>query len=114
MIDILRGALEWAREQGVSPLVAAWLVAGWMGLRLLAMVGAAISRTASSIWARYNEMLRYLEQQLTETRREIASTRAALHDKERELERSEAMNALLRDQLERLRVKRFTSNVDEE
>ena len=114
MIDLLRGAIEWAREQNTSPLVAAWLVAGWLGLRFLAMLGAMVSRTASSIWSRYNEMLRHMEGQVTEARREAAALKAELHDKERDLERSVAMNMLLRDQLEQLRLKRHVSKQDED
>lgn len=114
MIDIIKSALEYARDEGVSPLIVAWLAFGFLGLRLLAMIGGAVSRTASSVWSRYNEMLRVLELQLSEARREMASVKAELVDRERELERSESINALLRDQLERARIKRFTSNADEE
>lgn len=114
MTELLRGIVEWARENSVSPLVAAWLVAGWLGIRLLTLLGHAVSKAATSMWSRYAELLTKVEKELTETRRELAVARAERSDMARELERAEAMNELLTDQLRRSRLKLVRYEGDDE
>jgi hypothetical protein len=78
MIDLLRGALEWFREHGVTPWIVLWLAGGFLVLRFLGMVGAAVNRTAQGLWAHYSEAVRMLEEQRDDARRDAASAHAEL------------------------------------
>lgn len=99
MPEIIRAAIEWAREQHLSPWAAVWLFAGYLSLRLLAMIGAAVSKTASGLFSHYNSMIQTLERQVEVAKHECAAAKSALVDMQHELEQQRAIVVLLRSKL---------------
>jgi hypothetical protein len=106
MIELIRGAVEWAREQDVSPWTAIWLIVGYMGLRLLSMVGHALTRTASGLFAHYNGVISTLEKRIESQQHELASLKAELAERNRELVQSQQVNSLLHERLNLINAER--------
>lgn len=106
MVELLKGAIEWAREQNVSPWSAIWLIGGYLSLRLLAMVGSALSRTASGLFAHYNGVISSLEKRNESQQHELVAVKAELADRLRDIAQLQALITLLRERIDMLNTDR--------
>lgn len=106
MIETIRGLVEWAREAGISPWVAVWIVVGWLALRALIAAGGLLSSTARGFFAHYNNVIGSLEKRNEALQAELAAIKAVSADKSRDLAQSQALVTLLRERIDLLNTER--------
>lgn len=99
MTEIIRSLIDWAREQHLNPWAGLWIVIGYGALRLFAMIGGALSKTASGLFEHYTGMFNLLEHQAEKARKEVIATKAELADAKQELDKMHTLVSELRNDI---------------